>query len=164
MTLPRWQTVVMILMGIYILYLTECRIGKPCPEVTGSDTMWIPGDDSLIPYPVDVPYPFTITKPVLIPADIDTYAILQSYFSKLFYSDTIVEDSNFIAVISDSVFMNRITWRGFQLQNLRQTAVIITNQLENPARFKLFLGGSLNVGVGKFGAGPSVAILTKREF
>ncbi len=98
----------------------------------GSDTVrtsdTIPGDS--------VPYEVQVTVPVPVYRDtgstrwrdrpIDTPAILADYFSRNFYSDTITDDTSFLAIIQDTVTRNRIAWRRYQHQNLRPTAINTT--------------------------------------
>lgn len=145
----------------FLLCQSQCS-GGDCPELVASDTTYIKGDTVLKEIEVDRPYP--VWRERVIPGRIDTIKIIEEFFTKYFYSDTISEDSNFIAVINDTLFGNQIISRQFFHQNLRQTAVIINNELLNPPRLKLFVGGfasgSMAAGLG---AGGSLHLLTKKD-
>lgn len=154
----------LILIGVaaYFAFLSQCGPGSKCPELVASDTTFLPGDTVLTEIEVDRPYP--VYRERVIPGRIDTVKIIEEFFTRYFYSDTIMEDSNFIAVINDTLFGNQIISRKFFHQNLRQTAVIINNTLLNPPRLKLFVGGfvSGNMTAG-LGAGGSLHLLTKKD-
>lgn len=142
----------------FLLCQSQCS-GGDCPEIVGSDTIIIPGDTVLTEIEVDRPYP--VWRERVIPGRIDTIKIIEEFFTKYFYSDTISEDSNFIAVINDTLFGNQIISRRFFHQNLRQTAIIVNNELLNPPRLKLFFGGFISAPT--FGAGGSLHLVTKRD-
>lgn len=72
---------------------------------------------------------------------IDTNAILNDYFSKIFYSDTIQKDSSFLAIINDTVSRNQIIHRQFFFQNLKETTIQTTVvQPKSPCRNVFYVG------------------------
>lgn len=151
--------IILIIVAAYFAFLSQCGPGSKCPELISSDTTYIKGDSILVEIEVDRPYP--VWRERVIPGRIDTIRIIEEFFTKYFYSDTISEDSNFIAVINDTLFGNQIISRKFFHQNLRQTAVIINNELLNPPRLKLFVGGFVSGPT--FGAGGSLHLVTKKD-
>lgn len=151
--------IILIIVAAYFAFLSQCGPGSKCPELVASDTTYLPGDTVLKEIEVDRPYP--VWRERVIPGRIDTIKIIEEFFTKKFFSDTIREDSNFIAVINDTVYGNDIISRKFFHQNLRQTAVIINNQLLNPNRLKVYLGGFISGPT--FGAGGSLHLVTKKD-
>lgn len=81
------------------------------------------------------------------------------WITKKVFRDTISEDSNFVAVITDSLWMNKITKRKFELQNLRETS---TQYLDNRTR-KLMLGFHSTASVNLFDFGPSAGFMNKQN-
>lgn len=70
----------------------------------------------------------------------DTVQVVRRWERELFtYSDTIA-DTNLRAVISDSIYQNRIISRQFAYQILRPTEIHVTQPIA-PDRFKLALSG-----------------------
>lgn len=70
-----------------------------------TDTLVI--DNSVIPEPVTIVDTFWKTKLIKV----DTLAILQAYFNKNAYSDTLVNDSALLVVVNDTISRNQIKSR-----------------------------------------------------
>ena len=108
---------------------------------------------------------------VPVPQDgviVDTMAILQDYFNKLVYNDTITDDSTYTAIIRDTISQNRIQHRDFVL-NITQPTIINTtinktviDTCPDP-RSKLFLGLRVGGNQNQAGVGPSVLFIPKNE-
>ncbi len=123
----------LLIVGLVILFMVrECR--SPVNDPPLSDTTYltkvIPGDSILFEIERFYPAPYPVYKDTgstkWLEKDIDTLAILQDYFCHYYYSDTIQKDSSFLAIINDSVSENRIVYRQFLLQNLRETSINTT--------------------------------------
>jgi hypothetical protein len=121
-------TLIILAAGIVIGLL----LGRSCARSPGSIaldstyvTTIIPGDSALKEVMVKVPYPVyrDTGSTRLVWQPVDTLAILADYHRASYYSDTITLDGNFLAIIRDSVNFNRITWRGFDHQNLRPQVI-----------------------------------------
>ena len=114
--------VFIIITGLFI-YRDFIRSPKPNDTVIITDT--IPGDTVFRQITVHVPKPVYIDTGSTLWKfrDIDTAAILKNYFSKVFYSDTILDINSFEAVIQDSLTQNRIAWRSVQFKNLKPTQI-----------------------------------------
>ncbi len=101
-----------------------------------------------------IAYPVSDTIPV------DTGAILRSYFTA-YYQEQVLRDSLLEATISDSLYQNRVLWRGFSYKILRPLT-ITEKKTEPPKRVQAFLGAELSAG--KNGAGISpVFLITDRQ-
>jgi hypothetical protein len=71
--------------------------------------------EKLVPYKIERTDTLTLVDTVYLEGDtqyvqqkVDTAEILRDYLSKVYYSDTLVNDSNVFLVVNDIVFMNRI--------------------------------------------------------
>lgn len=84
-----------------------------------------------------VPVPGSIEKNVCTSAEIDTAKIIEDYFAKLYYADTLINDTTAFIVVKDSVRENRIISRSFEYQNHRPIQIVNTavNQPNNKFRF-----------------------------
>jgi hypothetical protein len=56
--------------------------------------------------------PPDVSIPITMPADVDTQAILEKFFTKHIYADTLT-DSNLTAIIVDTIALNRLSGRFF---------------------------------------------------
>ncbi len=86
-------------------------------------------------------------------------AMLDDYNSKAVYSDTISKEGDFLAIINDTIYQNRITGRQFFMQNLREDRVITIDN----SRRRLLVGGSLMMSKNNyFDISPSIGFMNKR--
>lgn len=94
--------------GAFLWRLYDIRSeSQPSDEIIRIDT--IRKTDSIY---VPVPYPSEIIKPVFIPEEIDTVAIIADYYSKIVYDkDTLINTSNLIVSVTDTISENRKTGR-----------------------------------------------------
>ncbi len=112
---------------------------KSCSSPVNPDIVYIPGDS--IPYTVynNVPVPYEISYRDSIPVHdtvwldgdttyiiepVDTMVILRDYFAKVYYKDTVKNDSSALIVLNETVSKNRIAHREVIFQNRRATAII----------------------------------------
>lgn len=154
---------ILILLGIIVLQ-RECQ---RCPElntITITDT--IPGDS--VPYVVEIPkpVPFWIDTGSwhYLTQQIDTLAILKDYFSRVYYLDTIMDDSSAFIAILDTITQNRIHGRKLYFANRKPTSIInTTTVLPADEKSRLYVGGMVAMNPGdKFDMGPSVMLITPR--
>lgn len=162
---PKYYLVIIAALLLLLVLQRECQRCPDLPEpttVTHIDTL----------YKWDTITQTHHTKPVLVhdtlllPVDIDTSAVIQDYYTRREYHDTI-RDSVFEVYISDTVFKNRLMWRKTDSKVfLKETIIQRTDSLFIPCpdpRAMLFFG----VGVGgwedKFSIAPGAALLTKRK-
>lgn len=146
------------------LGIRSCQDACTCTTDTTYTTQIIAGDS--IPYPVQVkvPVPVYVDSIVFLPGQNDTASILEEYFKSKYYTDTIREEGNFLAVVKDSVNFNRIVYRAFDFQNLKTTAIYtttITHQQCNIPPLGLGLEGIINSE--RLYVGPAVYYLTKNH-
>jgi len=67
------------------------------------------------------------TDTLTIPANVDTAAVLQRYFSSHYYHQEIRDTTaEVLLTIEDSVKFNMLAWRSVNLRNLRATQIITT--------------------------------------
>jgi hypothetical protein len=85
--------------------------------------------------------------------------VFDDYFATKYYSDTIIVENDYEAIILDSVSTNRITNRRFFMKNLRGDRVIT---IDNRTR-KLLIGGFVGDKLDRFEFGGSVAYMNKRN-
>lgn len=140
-------TFILVLMTGMLIGFAFTRSCSRAPD-TITDTTYItqviPGDSVLYPIIVRIPYPVYIDTGSIIHQyyPIDTLAILADYFRIRYYSDTIYQPENFRAVIKDSINFNRIIWRGFEIQNLKTTAIYTTQITHSDCNIPWFALGA----------------------
>ena len=103
----------------------------------------LPGDS--IPYPV--------------PADVDTAAILQKYFTKFYYEQTI-EDSNLKAIVKDTIYMNQLFSRAFTYQWKKPVSIVTETVMAKKNRF--FFGGEVRGNLNGVDFAPGIIYQRKR--
>lgn len=137
---------------ILFVLLVACAVvfmfwWKPEPEVifsTRIDT--IPGDS--------IPYAVEVQKPVPVYIDtgstrwrdrpIDTGAILADYFARVFYRDTLKNDTSALVIVEDTVTENRLQGRRLIFANRRPVAIIHTTTAIFPEdRWRVYVGSSV---------------------
>jgi len=160
-----WIIIIMLvaLLGIQ----RECSRMEPVVEhIYQNDTIWMPGDTVLKPYPVveiDTNY-ITIYDSTIIIQQVDTTAILRDYFTHRYsYNNVLVDDSNTFVSIDWHVNRNRLISVKPYVINRKPTAYITTIQEVEKKRNRYFAGIGIGRSPSSFGLAPSVALLTKRE-
>lgn len=84
------------------------------------------------------------TDTIQIPANVDTAAVLQRYFSSHFYRQEIRDTTaDVLLTIEDSVRFNMLAWRSVNMRNLRATQIITTVYDTCPPapRIRFYAGG-----------------------
>jgi len=72
-------------------------------------------------------------------------AVFEEYFAKKFYKDTLINDSLMLFVLNDTVSMNRIVSRDWEMNRIFPTVITDNTVYKNPRG--LYLGGSLSTDV-----------------
>ncbi|MDQ3071933.1 MAG: hypothetical protein M3Q97_01525 [Bacteroidota bacterium] len=128
-----------------VVWLPRC--GDPTPEkgCTVIDTFYLPGDtawrDLSVKSAPEIIYSVSSERQFIT----DTQAILQRFLEKTVYADTISEDSNFLAVIIDTISENRIMHRHFLYRDLKPRMVVTKTITPTPQETPhLYLGGGLS--------------------
>ena len=95
---------------------------------------------------------------------IDTALILSDYFSKYYYQDTVLNDSDGIVIINDTITQNKILFRNPQIsiypRLIKQTTIL--NQVPQ-LRAKIFLGLGLGRNMKQFSLSPSLMFISKKQ-
>jgi len=155
-----YLTVILILIGLLFLQ-QQCQKAPEAKIITTHDT--IPGDPFPVLMELGKPDPLYVDQPYFLPSNIDTMGVIIDYFSKVYYADTIKNDSSALIVLYDSLRGNRIINRSFSFQNRRATQINNTTIL--PDRTKLYAGAFVNIYPGeKMDFGPSLFLMTKRGY
>jgi hypothetical protein len=107
-----------------------------------------------------------LTNTVVIPAKVDTQAILLAYFAIHTYSDQI-SDSSLHLQIFDSVSQNKIYGRRIFYQWLKPvestSSTTITNTPVLKSRSGFYIGGFGDFSKNKYGVGSGLTWLTKKQ-
>ncbi len=149
---------------VVLLFLHYC--GKTeLPEVSSKTVINNYYDSSQKAIPaINIPAPITFTVPV--PVNVDTAKILEQYFAKNYYTQTI-EDSCIRATIKDTIGENKLLHRAFKYQWLKpiktveSTTVTVTTPEPKPL-VRLYVGGFLNVNKSYIqGFGPEIYFTTR---
>ena len=85
-----------------------------------------------------------IKVPVYIPAEVDTMEILQDYFTKRYYVDTLSVEDYGQVIVKDTLFQNRILTRQYDASFNQKiiTETIIVKTLPKP---HLYYGGGIGI-------------------
>ena len=135
------------------------RVVYKTTTIKTTDTLYKPVPHKVIKY-VDRNINHYIIDTVIMTEIADTMAILQDYFAKVVYKDTIIDDSNAFITIYDTISQNRILSRSVHSKVFTHTYTKVT---QKRVRNKVFVGFGANGWSDKFGMSADVALLTKRE-
>ena len=113
----------------------------------------------------DIYHETIVEKEVIIPAVIDTMALLKDYYSKVLYKDTLVlPDSLGIVALNDTITQNKILGRTFNA-SVKQRTIKETTIVKELPKTKLFYGleGGFNKADVVSSVGAGVLINTKKD-
>ena len=113
----------------------------------------------------DIYHETIVEKEVIIPAVIDTAALLKDYYSKVLYKDVLVlPDSLGTVAVTDTISQNRILGRTFNA-NVKQRTIKETTIVKELPKTKVFYGleGGFNKADFVSSVGASVLINTKKD-
>jgi hypothetical protein len=113
----------------------------------------------------DIYHETIVEKEVIIPAVIDTAALLKDYYSKVLYKDVLVlPDSLGTVAVTDTISQNKILGRTFNA-SVKQRTIKETMIVKEPARNQLYYG--LNGGFNKedvvSSIGAGLILKTKKD-
>ena len=157
--------IIIVLLLAVIILMRECTPVPNCPECPEVDTVTIVVHDS-IPYPVTEYVPKIIYKNHFTEVGklVDTNAIIAEFITRNYYIDTLVNDTNALVIVEDTVSQNRIIWRKKQVSIFPPSVyktTIVTKQAD--PRRKLFVGIGVGRSAQSFGLAPSLLYISKRE-
>jgi hypothetical protein len=113
----------------------------------------------------DIYHETIVEKEVLIPAVIDTAALLKDYYSKVLYKDVLVlPDSLGTVAVTDTISQNKILGRTFNA-NVKQRTIKETMIVKELPKTKVFYGleGGFNKADFVSSVGAGVLINTKKD-
>ena len=113
----------------------------------------------------DIYHETIVEKEVIIPAVIDTAALLKDYYSKVLYKDVLVlPDSLGTVAVTDTISQNRILGRTFNA-NVKQRTIKETTIVKELPKTKVFYGleGGFNKADFVSSVGAGVLINTKKD-
>lgn len=122
------EHILILILGVMILWLTQCRRSEPIvDEIVKTEvvTKWDTVEVAKTEY-----VPKIIEKVVInidtFNAPIDTVSVLRDYYAKYFYTDTIQIDTLGSIIINDTITRNLISMRDVQ-SNIFIPTTTITN-------------------------------------
>ena len=113
----------------------------------------------------DIYHETIVEKEVIIPAIIDTAALLKDYYSKVLYKDTLIlPDSLGTVSVIDTITQNKILGRTFNA-SIKQRTIKETTIVKELPKTKLFYGleGGFNKADFVSSVGAGVLINTKKD-
>jgi len=113
----------------------------------------------------DIYHETIVEKEVIIPAIIDTLALLKDYYSKVLYKDTLIlPDSLGIVALNDTISQNKILGRTFNA-SVKQRTIKETTIVKELPKTKIFYGleGGFNKADVVSSVGAGVLINTKKD-
>ena len=113
----------------------------------------------------DIYHETIVEKEVVIPAIVDTQALLKDYYSKVLYKDVLVlPDSLGTVAVTDTISQNRILGRTFNA-NVKQRTIKETTIVKELPKTKVFYGleGGFNKADFVSSVGAGVLINTKKD-
>lgn len=153
---------VLIAICLFLGYCSQCNKSK-CPEVS-TDTVNTTTVvyDSVKVY-IDVPKPKivrdTLRYPEYVYMDVDTLAIILSYFTENFYDLVLKDDTSAYVRYCVSVWENELEPGKFEFINRRPTTInttTINNNVITERKFKMFVGVELGGSTDRFSLAPEL--------
>lgn len=113
----------------------------------------------------DIYHETIVEKEVIVPANVDTAALLKDYYSKVLYKDVLVlPDSLGTVAVTDTISQNKILGRTFNA-SVKQRTIKETMIVKEPTRTQLYYG--LNGGFNKTdvvsSVGAGLILKTKKD-
>ena len=113
----------------------------------------------------DIYHETIVEKEVIIPAVIDTAALLKDYYSKVLYKDVLVlPDSLGTVAVTDTISQNKILGRTFNA-SVKQRTIKETTIVKEPARNQVYYGltGGFNKADVVSSIGAGLILKTKKD-
>lgn len=164
LTIAKTQWTVIALLLAVILLQRQCHRCPDCPEPeTKVVEVWKYDTTNYLKWvPVPVPYETIVHVPVMVPAEVDTEAIVRDYYSAYIYNRVLMDDSLAFISLEDTVFNNRLMSATLHYTDRTPTQIIYNTFTETNNRpvNKIFAGFALD---NRMDVGASVLLLTKRD-
>ena len=164
--------IILVLVAIIVLQ----RVFTPtveCPECIEFDTSafiaTLPIDYKDTTVYVPQPYPvhhYNDTGSIVeveIPANIDSLEVALAYFSEWVLNDTILNDTNGLIVVNDTISQNRIKSRSIYPKTIYPHYKIVTKTKPSIDKVKFFAGFGVSGNMNTFGMNASVLLKTKKD-
>jgi hypothetical protein len=113
----------------------------------------------------DIYHETIVEKEVIIPAIVDTAALLKDYYSKVLYKDVLVlPDSLGTVAVTDTISQNKILGRTFNA-SVKQRTIKQTTIVKEPARNQVYYGltGGFNKADVVSSIGAGLILKTKKD-
>jgi hypothetical protein len=113
----------------------------------------------------DIYHETIVEKEVIIPAIVDTAALLKDYYSKVLYKDVLVlPDSLGTVAVTDTISQNKILGRTFNA-SVKQRTIKETTIVKEPARNQVYYGltGGFNKADVVSSIGAGLILKTKKD-
>jgi len=113
----------------------------------------------------DIYHETIVEKEVIIPAIVDTAALLKNYYSKVLYKDVLVlPDSLGTIAVTDTISQNKILGRTFNA-SVKQRTIKETTIVKEPARNQVYYGltGGFNKADVVSSIGAGLILKTKKD-
>ncbi|MDD4515401.1 hypothetical protein [Massilibacteroides sp.] len=153
-----------ILLLIGLLFLQrECSRPEPQQPTHSKTEVWH-YDTTHYVYKIGIPYPVEKLVPVEIPANVDTAAILQEFFSRNVYHRVLKDDSLAMIALQDTVSRNSLGRATLIYENRRPTQIITNITTYADPVNKVFVGPAVGANLeGDFMLGASALLVTRRD-
>ena len=156
-----------LVLVLMLIIQRECHHCPACPEVPKPQTTVQIKVDTLY-------YPWVVPVPQIEFRDtgswhqafqpIDTAAIVREFLTKNVYHRTLVNDTNALIILTDTVFQNKLCEGYIQAQFYPYTRIITqTTTIMPPARRKLFIGTEITLYPIDYSFAPSLLYQSKKD-
>lgn len=116
-----------------------------------------------------ITYHDTVYKPIvrykyIVKRDsvIDTVFVIKDYFTKYFYSDVILNDSNGFIRVMDTLYQNRIISRKTSMK-LTPTTIYVTKKINAELHNHFYIGGGVGGSLNSFGIDGCIMFINKKN-
>ena len=127
-----------------------------------TDTIYVFKDSIVYRPGKKIPYEVLVDRFIYVPTKIDTNAVINAYFAKVVYKDTLKIDSIGYVSVTDTLYKNKILGRSWAYKIQQKTIKDYMIVKEAP-RNQLYIGGSILAGDDRIIAGPQVLWKTKAD-
>lgn len=156
-----------LLLVLMLIIQRECHHCPAFPEVPKPQTTVQIKVDTLY-------YPWVVPVPQIEFRDtgswhqafqpIDTAAIVLEFLTKNVYHRTLINDTNALITLTDTIFQNKLCHGYIQAQFYPHTRIITqTTTFTPPTRSKLFLGAEIDIFPMDYTFAPSILFLSKKD-
>ena len=156
------EIIIAILLAVIIIQ-RSCRPDAPIVEPDEVQTVTVVKVDTVVLR--DTTYIPVVRYRTKIDTKVDTVFVIQEFYTKNFYLDTILKNAKGMVIIADTVFKNQIISRKPTITLYPET-ITTTNTITkfHPTRTKVFVGFGLHEYMGtKLGMSGNLALMTKKD-